>query len=311
MKLMYRATPGKVLCSTDYSFVELCSFAQACYTRFGHSVMRDVINAGLDPHRWFAGVMNKVIDPDLSKAGDPEWVKQMNAYLKEHVTDEQRQGAKFSNFGLPGLLGADSFYKHCREGGLKVTRAETDFMRESWLSTFTEMREHANPEEVKEKPGVARAFGFDTLEEEGEGERDFSGRLYVAHCINGFTRNRASRAAAANCQFQSLVAYGAKLAGWKLVEAGYQDSLLAYIHDEYVYELDPATLDTAIPEIERLMLEGMAIAIPDVKVKVETTVGIHWDKHATEFGKLDKDASGHYIISDPPLIAEIYGQRPS
>lgn len=59
--------------------------------------MRDVINAGLDPHRWFAGVMHKIITPDLSKANDPEWVKATSAYLKEHVSDEQRQGAKMAN----------------------------------------------------------------------------------------------------------------------------------------------------------------------------------------------------------------------
>ena len=65
--------------------------------------MRDVINAGLDPHRWFAGVMNKIISPDLSKKDDPEWVAQLKAYLKEHVSDKQRQFAKAANFGS-GLL---------------------------------------------------------------------------------------------------------------------------------------------------------------------------------------------------------------
>ena len=56
--------------------------------------MREVINAGLDPHRWFAGVMNKIISPDLSKKDDPEWVAQLKSYLKEHVSDKQRQFAK-------------------------------------------------------------------------------------------------------------------------------------------------------------------------------------------------------------------------
>ena len=56
--------------------------------------MREVINAGLDPHRWFAGVMNKIIDSDLTHATDPAWVKQTNAFLKEHVSDTMRQHAK-------------------------------------------------------------------------------------------------------------------------------------------------------------------------------------------------------------------------
>ena len=58
--------------------------------------MRKVINAGIDPHRWFAGVMNKVISADLSRADDPEWVKEIKDYLKEHVSDSQRQLAKSS-----------------------------------------------------------------------------------------------------------------------------------------------------------------------------------------------------------------------
>ena len=58
--------------------------------------MREVINAGLDPHRWFAGVMNKVISPDLSNAHDPKWVSDMKAYLKEHITDAQRQQSKMA-----------------------------------------------------------------------------------------------------------------------------------------------------------------------------------------------------------------------
>lgn len=99
LKNMFVAPKGAILCATDFSFIELCGFAQTCYDRFGFSVMRDVINAGLDPHRWFAGVMNKIIEPDLTHAKDPAWVKQMNAFLKEHVSDAMRQHAKAANFG--------------------------------------------------------------------------------------------------------------------------------------------------------------------------------------------------------------------
>ena len=76
--------------------IKVCAFGQACYSRFGFSVMRDVINAGLDPHRWFAGVMNKVITPDLTHAGDPAWVEEVKKFLEEHVTKAQRQQAKMA-----------------------------------------------------------------------------------------------------------------------------------------------------------------------------------------------------------------------
>ena len=38
--------------------------------------------------------MNKIITPDLSKKDDPEWVKNMNAFLEEHISKKQRQDAK-------------------------------------------------------------------------------------------------------------------------------------------------------------------------------------------------------------------------
>lgn len=68
--------------------------------------MRDVINAGLDPHRWFAGVMNNIISPDLSRANDEQWLSELKAYLKEHVTAQQRQQAKMakSKLALQGVI---------------------------------------------------------------------------------------------------------------------------------------------------------------------------------------------------------------
>ena len=65
--------------------------------------MRDVINAGLDPHRWFAGVMNKIITADLSNKDDPEWVARTKAFLKENVPDNLRQYAKAAKLALHGV----------------------------------------------------------------------------------------------------------------------------------------------------------------------------------------------------------------
>lgn len=99
LKNMFTAPQGGILCATDFSFIELCMFAESCIQRFGFSVMGDVINAGIDPHRWFAGVMTKVIDPDLSKKDDPEWVAQLNVLLEEKIDKATRGKAKMANFG--------------------------------------------------------------------------------------------------------------------------------------------------------------------------------------------------------------------
>jgi len=110
--------------------------------------MRDVINAGLDPHRWFAGVMDQIITPDLSQKDDPEWVKQMQAFLKKNVSDDLRQKAKAANFGFPGALGVKTFYRNCRESGIVLTMDDAAFMHDAWIDTFKEMKYHMNPERM-------------------------------------------------------------------------------------------------------------------------------------------------------------------
>ena len=51
-------------------------------------------------------------------------------------------------------MGAAAFYRHCREGGLKITREETDYMRDAWISTFREMRYHMQPERLPNKSWI-------------------------------------------------------------------------------------------------------------------------------------------------------------
>ena len=203
-------------------------------------------------------------------------------------------------------MGQAAFYKHCREGGLKVTPEETNYMRDAWINTFREMKYHMNPERISNRMWVQKAYGYVPEDDETEDDSKSLGQQYIAKCITGFVRNRCTKNAAENCQFQSVVAVGAKQAGWNLIyRGGMSDRLHCFIHDEYVYALYPEELDTRIPVVERLMLEGMHSVIPDVKVGVETSCSRHWDKHATEFVKLEKDAEGHYIIPEPELITEI------
>lgn len=83
-----------ILCATDFSFIELVCFAQSCYTRFGKSVMRDVINAGVDPHRWFAGVMHNLIPATTEELSKPDYVVELNAMLEREVKKKWRQDAK-------------------------------------------------------------------------------------------------------------------------------------------------------------------------------------------------------------------------
>jgi len=102
---MFTAPPGTILCATDFSFVELVNLAQSCLDRFGHSKMADIINAHVDPHRWFAGVRDGIINSDTEFTKDPEKVEEMNKLLEATVTKEARQHSKAANFNLEPCTG--------------------------------------------------------------------------------------------------------------------------------------------------------------------------------------------------------------
>lgn len=312
LRNMYLADEGMLLCATDYSFIELVCLAESCIQRFGFSIMGDIINAGVDPHRWFAGVRSRLITGDTSFTKSPQEVLAVNAFLKEQVTSKQRQDAKAANFGLPGGMGSKLFYCNCREQGIDITIEDAEEMHFLWLNTFTEMKYHKQPTEVHDTERVRNAYRFVDPEtdeyEDMEEPTDKNGRkqLYRAVLINGMIRNNCSFSAALNVQFQGLAAYGIKRAMWHLAMYGYLPRLRNMVHDEIVYVLRPEELMTHIPNVERLMIEGMTEATPHVKVKVETCVMNHWDKGAVEFTKLRWTEDGRPIIEQPPVVAEAY-----
>ena len=57
------------------------------------------------------------------------------------------------------------------------------------------------------------------------------------------------------------------------------------------------------------MIAGMRTVIPDVKVGVETTCMLHWDKKAAEFLSLQWDSSGMPILEEPPYIQNLLKQK--
>ena len=76
--------------------------------------------------------------------------------------------------------------------------------------------------------------------------------------------------------------------------------------DEYVYWLWPDELQTHIPIIEKLMLQGMCTLITDVKVGVESSCMLRWDKKAKVFDSVEFDESGLPILEEPPFVQELH-----
>jgi len=168
------------------------------------------------------------------------------------------------------------------------------------------------PTEVLDVNAARMQYGADCLvsddEDEDEQDDDTAGKkLYVATLINGMVRNNCTYCAALNVQFQGLAAFGAKLAMWNLALAGFLPRLVNFIHDEVVYWLYPEEMKEAIPIVEECMISGMNIALPDVRVGVETTCMLHWDKKAKEFGDLEWTDTGYPILEEPAFVQQALG----
>jgi len=76
-----------------------------------------------------------------------------------------------------------------------------------------------------------------------------------------------------------LSADGAKIALWKVYNAGYK--MTCFIHDEIIVELlEDENLQEHVQNIIDLMVEGMVNAIPDVTIKAEPAMMRRWYKEA-------------------------------
>lgn len=184
---------------------------------------------------------------------------------------------------------------------------EAEDARKAWIEAFPEMKKHMNPEEMKTKKGIWKYYDLEEEEEQIDPSEAHKSR-YRATTITGFRRSDCTYNSACNVQFQSVVAEGAKEAMWNLIMAGYADRLLNFIHDEVLYWLYPHELNTNIPEIEKLMIEGMKTVIPDVKVGVESTLMLHWDKGAAEYSKVGWLDNGWPDITEPEFIKGLIAQ---
>ena len=57
------------------------------------------------------------------------------------------------------------------------------------------------------------------------------------------------------------------------------------------------------------MLAGMRVMIPDVKVGVESSCMLHWDKKAIEFSKLQWAPDGTPILEEPPFVKQLLTEQ--
>lgn len=80
---------------------------------------------------------------------------------------------------------------------------DAKFMRDSWINTFTEMKLHMQPEEIKNANAYGNMYGFNMEDDEDEIEIDESEKkkqLYRCVLPCGQVRNRCTYNAACNTQ---------------------------------------------------------------------------------------------------------------
>lgn len=295
------APPGWVCVQTDFTAAEMCGLAQHCYTTYGISRLRDILNAGVDAHYWFAGVFTGVVKAEDLRL-DPEYVAEMSALLEEKVDKNARSLAKIFNFGLPGSLSARVLYKQIRMAGLNIPLNEVEKIRQQWFDSFPEMQFHMKPArmsagEVAKYSNVAYRVSDDGSEELDESP-SMRSLVYTATNLSGRKRNRCSYTSALNYVFQSLVADGAKHALWNMYKMGMGPYMVSFIHDEVDYILPEDRVRDLVPKIEEVLISGMKKVIPDVKVCVETTINRHWDKKGVVYPKATYDEAGKIIVPE-------------
>lgn len=132
---------------------------------------------------------------------------------------------------FPGALGVGTFYKNCREQGVNITQQEAVELREEWINTFTEMKEHMKPQRWYASKDINSQLGFKSEQDtEEEPDDDDNRDRYQCTLICGQKRVNCSYNAACNTQFQGLAAVGAKIAGWNLIKHGYSGRVVNFVH---------------------------------------------------------------------------------
>ena len=238
---------GYILFSTDYNGMELVTLAQQCYSMFGHSVLREVINSGRDAHSFLGVQIAKAIDPEFkemittiipsgNKFEEHDFFVSFKKFVEEcsltlfkesffkkypgkaeegHTVtwsdfyDYYRTFAKPTGLGYPGLLGIATFIAFAKSPYQVIVDEDTArLLKEVWLETFPEMEEYLNH--------VKRAFDMNHSSdfEEDPLTGELKERKYYSYTTPlGMHRAKCTACACANgIGLQSPGAEGAKLA---------------------------------------------------------------------------------------------------
>jgi DNA polymerase-1 len=330
--------PGWVMCSTDYSALELCTLAQVCLKVVGWSKMADAINASGDPgalHTLFGARMLDV-DPD-------EFKRRVKA--KDPVAVGGRQMSKAANFGFPGLMGGCKLAITKRKEGLRFCiesgRAPACPDCEGWKGNVTCRRcygrgalcgvdkvttwgftyEHGNRKPRRIPPTcrtcieIAEQLKLDYLSQWEEMPEYF--KWVQAHegmrrdCAimvspgSGYIRGGLNASSGSNHPFQHLASMGAKHALWHFTRECYADrrSVLYGNARPLVFAHDEVISAVRVEVMHECAVRQAQILVESMRefvpdVAVGCEPALMW--RWLKDAEPVKDASGRYVPWEPP-----------
>jgi hypothetical protein len=136
---MFRARPGHAFVIADYSAIEMVTLASVLLTRFGRSVLGDVLRSGRDPHAYTAAL---VLGVDYA-----EFLNWKSSRPEEY--GKNRQAAKAINFGVPGGLGPVNLQQYAwLNYGVDMTVEETAKLRNKLIrEVYPELGEYLDEDQ--------------------------------------------------------------------------------------------------------------------------------------------------------------------
>lgn len=305
---------GKCFLAIDWSGQELHSWAQVCVWMGFESSLAAVLNAGRDVHTYVGSQIYGVSEEELRARSDFK---------------KTRTLGKVANFGFGGSMTPYMLRFWAKSSyGLDLSMQEASDLHEVWgVQSFPEAADffcrvaswfglEVDPEEMLTSDAPAkyvygRSFPDQSLFTQNLRaiKRAISREDLRADAVlpaSGRRRARCTFTQACNYLFQGHAADANTHVGWLLANEIYTDRnsplygqpIVAYVHDEFIFECDEAIVDDVRVRAEEIMTDEInPIYFPDVPVSVESTAMDRWSKTARslfEDGKIVVD-----IISVP------------
>jgi DNA polymerase I len=228
---------SRVLLAADYSQIELRIMAHLS----GDEAMREAFRRGDDIHDFTARGIFGVVAPNVPSSN-------------------QRRIAKSVNFGL--LYGMSEFGLAQR---LEIERSEARAMTEAYFARFPSVRAY-----IQRNLELGRQNGYvETI----LGRRRYMPELRARH----YALRAAAEREATNAPMQGSAADLMKLAMVRvdraLREANADALMLLQIHDELIFEVAGAQLDSVAKTVKREMERAIELAVP---VEVTLKTGRNW-----------------------------------